>query len=521
MKDGKIAVAIYARLSVDRDGKKVGIDTQLQDSRRLVKERGWVVADEYVDRNLTAADKLVARPEYDRLVRDYHAGRFSGLVCWDLDRLTRQPRQLEDWIDAAESARSLSVVTANGEADLTTDGGRLYARLKVAVAKGETERASARQKRSKQARRETGKWHGGIPPYGYSARNGELLPASAEVSRIKEAAKRLLDDREPMHSIVTDWNNKGVRTRSGKHWRQANLRSILLNRSMLGETKAGVVGWDPIIDARTFDRLTALLSDPSRKVVHSPGVKGGKHSMGGGLSVCAKCGKPLVTNTKTNANGPTLGCLARVHGPDARNHPRVKREVTRKGEKVVVEQDTGRVTIGHDRLERYVFDVVTKALSQSDRWQTRMGESDPADDAKIDALEAERAALRDEKDRVKRAFIAGIIETEREALAEFERIDAALDAIEGQINGLLGRPVIANALADGVDWQTWTPGRRRAFLKLLLDAVIVDSWPEGMPRTRPRFRNESAEDYAVAREASMNEATARRVRIVTKWGVTI
>ncbi|PVE67921.1 recombinase family protein [Microbacterium testaceum] len=509
MKEGRKRAALYLRQSLDRQEQ---IDAQRKRCLALADGRGWEVVEVFEDNEVRASTQRGDGTAWQAMLAGI--GRdFDVVVAYNLDRLLRSTKDLNLLIDLGAE-----VVTAEGEIDLTTADGEFRATMLAGIARFETRRARERQVNHKRARAERGLWHGGSAPYGYSLRDGKLAPSEAEVARIAEASKRLLDDHEPMHSIVTDWNNRGVRTRSGKHWRQANLRSILLNRSMLGETKAGVVGWDPIIDVRTFDRLTALLSDPSRKIVHSPGVKGGKHSMGGGLSVCAKCGKPLVTNTKTNANGPTLGCLARVHGPDARNHPRVKRAVTRNGEKVVVEQDTGRVTIGHDRLERYVFDVVTEALSQSDRWQTRMGESDPADDAKIDGLEAERAVLRDEKDRVKRAFIAGIIATEREALAEFERIDAALDAIEGQINGLLGRPVIANALADEVDWQTWTPGRRRAFLKLVLDAVIVDSWPAGMPRTRPRFCNESAEDYAVARDASMNAATARRVRIVTKWG---
>ncbi|WP_141753505.1 hypothetical protein ACLUU9_08325 [Rothia mucilaginosa] len=39
------------------------------------------------------------------------------MVCYDLDRLIRQPRELEDWIDRTES-RGLFLVTANGDADL-------------------------------------------------------------------------------------------------------------------------------------------------------------------------------------------------------------------------------------------------------------------------------------------------------------------------------------------------------------------------------------------------------------------
>lgn len=83
------------------------------------------------------------RPDYDRMVTDYQAGRSNAIICYDLSRLTRQPRQLEDWIDAAE-LRGLALVTANGDADLSTDGGRMHARIKAAVARAEMERKGAR-----------------------------------------------------------------------------------------------------------------------------------------------------------------------------------------------------------------------------------------------------------------------------------------------------------------------------------------------------------------------------------------
>jgi len=81
------------------------------------------------------------------MVRDYDAGLFDAIICYDLDRLTRQPRQLEDWIDRAES-NGLALTTANGDADLTTDGGRMYARIKAAVARAEMERKAQPQPES-------------------------------------------------------------------------------------------------------------------------------------------------------------------------------------------------------------------------------------------------------------------------------------------------------------------------------------------------------------------------------------
>ena len=135
----------------------------------------------YVDNSISASKSGVRRPGYDRLVDDYQVGRFGAVVCWDLDRLTRQPRQLEDWIDAAEQ-RGLLLATANGEADLSTDGGRLFARIKASVARAEVERKSARQKRAAAQRAELGRVPRGIRLTGYTP-DGTVVASEALVVR--------------------------------------------------------------------------------------------------------------------------------------------------------------------------------------------------------------------------------------------------------------------------------------------------------------------------------------------------
>ena len=121
--------AMYLRVSLDATGEHLAVDRQRADCLRIIRERGWTLTQEYVDNSVSASKRTVRRPSYDRMVQDYDAGLFDALVCWDLDRLTRQPRQLEDWIERAEE-RGLVITTANGEADLSTDGGRMYARIK-------------------------------------------------------------------------------------------------------------------------------------------------------------------------------------------------------------------------------------------------------------------------------------------------------------------------------------------------------------------------------------------------------
>lgn len=88
-------------------------------------------------------------------------------ICYVLDRLTRQPRLLEDWI--AADWRDLAPLTANGDADRSTDDGRMYACIKAAVVRAEMERkgegqAAAQHDRARQVRTPTGVVFG--PRYG-------------------------------------------------------------------------------------------------------------------------------------------------------------------------------------------------------------------------------------------------------------------------------------------------------------------------------------------------------------------
>lgn len=115
--------AIYLRISQDREMDGLAIDRQREQCEALAQFKRWDVVETYVDQSKSATDRTKNRPDYDRMVTDYKAGAFDAIICYDLDRLTRQPRQLEDWIDAAE-LRGLALVTASGDADLSTDGGR-------------------------------------------------------------------------------------------------------------------------------------------------------------------------------------------------------------------------------------------------------------------------------------------------------------------------------------------------------------------------------------------------------------
>lgn len=172
--------AVYLRISKDPDMDGLAIDRQREDCIQILRQRGWELHDEYVDQSVSAYDKTKHRKDYERMVQDFKAGKFQCLVCWDIDRLTRQPTELEWWIDAAQT-KGLLLVAANGEADLTTDNGILFAGIKAQVARAEVMRKSARQKRAYKQRAKAGKTvQPGVRAMGYNY-DGTINEAEAAV----------------------------------------------------------------------------------------------------------------------------------------------------------------------------------------------------------------------------------------------------------------------------------------------------------------------------------------------------
>ncbi|WP_051025680.1 recombinase family protein [Schaalia georgiae] len=147
----------------------------------LASFRQWEVVEISVDRSKPATGRTLVRLGHHCMVADYHAGMFTAIICYCLDRLSRQLLQLEDWIDAAE-LKGLALVTSNGEADLSADSDRRYARIKAAFACAEMERKGARQSAAQLLRAKQGRAPKGMRPLGYVT-NGVVIPDEVEAVR--------------------------------------------------------------------------------------------------------------------------------------------------------------------------------------------------------------------------------------------------------------------------------------------------------------------------------------------------
>ena len=103
------------------------MQSQESDCRALAASLGCTIVSVHTDNDLSAYSGK-PRPAYRAMLREIAAGEVDVVLAWHTDRLHRSPRELEEYIDAAEAHSVITQTVKAGRTDLSTPSGRMLAR---------------------------------------------------------------------------------------------------------------------------------------------------------------------------------------------------------------------------------------------------------------------------------------------------------------------------------------------------------------------------------------------------------
>ncbi|MBU1227207.1 MAG: recombinase family protein [Actinobacteria bacterium] len=294
-----VSAGIYARISSDPDGTRLGVERQITDCEALASRLGWTVAEQYVDNDISAWSGK-DRPEYRRMVDDLKNRGIDAIVVWHPDRLTRHPREFEELIALVEGIGDVRIETVTaGDYDLSTSAGRSVARIVGAIARKDSDDASTRLRRKHAELAAAGKVAGGGPrPFGYT--EDRLQVVAEEAAVIREMATRVLAG-DSQRSIAVDLNSRGIHTSQGNDWTPSGVKRVLMStrisgrREYQGEFFDAV--WPPIIPPEQSDRLRRKLGSRTPKDRRAPK----RYLLTGGLLRCGRCDAPMIARPDVNS----------------------------------------------------------------------------------------------------------------------------------------------------------------------------------------------------------------------------
>lgn len=248
-------------------GKDIrGRDEQEKDCRTYVESRGGTYAHTYVEPDTSAWKRKrvqlpdgrtayrVIRPVFEGALEDLKRGHIAdgtpvdGLVVYDIDRLTRDNRHLEDAIEVVEHF-GRPIIDITGTLDLLTDNGRTVARILVATNNKQSSDTARRVKRKHRALEQAGIPTGGRRPFGWNEDKRTLNEPEADL--IQESAKRLINGA-PINAIVADWTNRGFTTPLGNRWLSQTVKIVFRNPRLCGYRSRNVREIDPTTGFDTF-----------------------------------------------------------------------------------------------------------------------------------------------------------------------------------------------------------------------------------------------------------------------------
>lgn len=441
---------IYLRISSDPNETRLGVTRQRTDCETKAKARGWHVAEVFEDNDISAYTGK-RRPAYERMIDAIRAQRITAVVVWDLDRLTRRPIEIEQFIELADRYH-LELASVGGDIDLSTDNGRLYARIKGAVARAEIERKSARQKAANIQRRELGKPHACRRSFGYTADGMTIVPDEADA--IRHAAADLLAGGSA-HAIARWLNQAGFTTTAGNPWKPTEARRMLSRARLAGlvahhGVTIGDGVWPPILDHDTHRAILGVLADPARHKAGRP-----RTYLLSGTATCGICGEPLYGGWDKRKGYATYRCPSRRH-------------VNRKGSEIddlVTDATLGRLSAPG------AIDLFTHP--------------ERAADAR-DLQEEERAA-RARLNGLAEAFAAGEIDRAQMTVGS-RRLSARLTLIGQMLAAVVQQPDLSDLItADDIEaaWLSLEMERRRIIVRQLVASAVVHSAGQGARRFDP------------------------------------
>ena len=210
-------IDIYARVSyrVRKEKREPSTEGQVAVCRARLAELGLGEGGVLIDPGRSAWNPAIKREAWDELMDRLERGVSGGVIVFDLERFSRQPKDGERLIELA--ANGLVVLDSESEYDLRTPNGKKAFRDAMNAAAYYSDRLSTRSARGKKLKAMAGEPNGSSRPFGFEADLVTIREDEAEI--IRDLTRRFLAG-ESQDALLAELNARGRTAPSyGKWWR--------------------------------------------------------------------------------------------------------------------------------------------------------------------------------------------------------------------------------------------------------------------------------------------------------------
>lgn len=219
----------YIRVSTGRQAEddKYGPEAQREGIERYARAHGYKIVAWREDTASGASDE---RPALDEILYGDMGVQFEAVIAFKNDRIARDTKLYFYYLYVLER-RGVKLLSTQESFDEGDAFANIYRALLQFVAEQERRNIALRTGGGRSMKAACGGYGGGRPPYGYRAVGKQLEIDPLEARAVRYVFQRHAEGAANMR-IAREMNNCAFKPRTGKEFRESNVRRILANEAL-------------------------------------------------------------------------------------------------------------------------------------------------------------------------------------------------------------------------------------------------------------------------------------------------
>ena len=408
--DNEMKIAgIYIRVSTEdqaREGFSLG--EQKEKLLQLCKFKEYEVFKIYEDAGISAKD-MEHRPQFKAMLEDMKQGKINYIVAYKLDRITRSVRDLEELISQLEN-NNCYLVCDRDDVNTSTANGRFFVRMLTVLSQLEIEIVSERTKFGLNGAIKSGHIPG-VRPFGYkSDKDKKMIIDPLTAPYVKKIFEMYLEGKS-FQTIAICFKEQKIFT--DKNWKDTTIQKIIDNKIYMGDyeqfKRVGKKQKKEIITY--YDVVEPIIS----------------------RAMWEACQRQKEINQRTYTRDRIYTFFQRLRCPKCNRIMKCKGSGGKKKKFMYYNCDHCHINFNENHIEDvlkdFIFDLVAYD-TEVYKFFLPVLES-KKDNNDITNLDKEIKELEQQRNRIKKAYLSGIVEMNDFAL-DYKEIEEKLSILENK-----------------------------------------------------------------------------------------
>jgi len=476
MDNERSIAAVYIRVSTEdqaREGFSLG--EQKEKLLQLCSFKGYEVFKIYEDAGISAKD-MEHRPAFQEMLSDMKKGKINYIVAYKLDRVTRSVRDLEELISVLEQYNCF-LVCDRDDVNTSTANGRFFVRMLTVLSQLEIEIVSERTKFGLNGAIKSGHLPG-VLALGYKKDGNKKTIIDETTKPVIERIFKMYLEGKSYQQISNIFNEELLL--HPKKWKDTTIQKIIDNKLYMGD----------------YEQYKRIAKNENIKPVIYMNVVEPIISR----AVWEECQHQKEKNQRTYTRDRVYLFFQKLECPNCHRIMKCKGSGGKKRKYIYYTCEKCHINYREDKIEEllsnFIYDMVEYDMAVKKYFLPVLADHKPT---KTNDIDKEINSLEKQKERIKKAYMSGIVEME-DFSEDYKLIEEKLEILEQKKNECLD-----------LDNMTFSPQQlmadrdieRETMIRLdTLNSVVKTTWESKSKEEKQEFISKLVESVIITKDSN-------------------